>query len=224
MAVYLLNNDMIFPHPSLADENGLLAMGGDLSPERILTAYAYGIFPWYNKGEPIFWWSPNPRCVLFPENFKVSKSLRLLVAKKKFEISYDTNFKDVISNCAKVHQANDSGTWITPAMKKAYILLHDLGFAHSVEIYLKNELVGGLYGIAIGKVFYGESMFHTVSDASKVALYYLVERLKQWHFDILDNQTTTDHLMKFGSEEIDRDIFLAIIKKSIKKENHRGKW
>ena len=224
MPVYLLNKDIVFPHPSLADENGLLAVGGDLSPERIITAYANGIFPWYNKDEPILWWSPNPRCVLFPENFKVSKSLRLLIKKNIFEVRFDTDFKNVITKCAKVHQKNESETWITREMKKAYIMMHNLGFAHSVEVYLNEKLVGGLYGIAIGKVFYGESMFHTMSNASKVAFYYLIERLKQWHFDIIDNQTTTEHLLKLGSEEIDRNKFLSIIKKSINKESHRGKW
>lgn len=224
MSVYQLNREIAFPHPSLANENGLLAVGGDLSPERIITAYANGIFPWYNKGEPILWWSPNPRCIMFPENFRASKSLKLLIKKNIFEVRYDTAFSSVISRCAKVHQANQSETWITSEMKKAYILLHKLGFAHSVEAYLNNELVGGLYGIAIGKVFYGESMFHTVSNASKVAFYFLVDRLNQWRFDIIDNQMTTDHLLKLGAEEIDRDKFLAILKKSIVKENHSGKW
>jgi leucyl/phenylalanyl-tRNA--protein transferase len=224
VSVYQLNREIAFPHPSLANENGLLAVGGDLSPERIITAYANGIFPWYNKGEPILWWSPNPRCVMFPGNFRASKSLKLLIKKNIFEVRFDTAFGSVISKCAKVHQANHSETWITSEMKKAYILLHKLGFAHSVETYLNNELVGGLYGIAIGKVFYGESMFHTVSNASKVAFYFLVDRLKQWHFDIIDNQTTTNHLLKLGAEEIDRDKFLAIIEKSIAKGNHSGKW
>jgi leucyl/phenylalanyl-tRNA---protein transferase len=222
--VYLLNKEIIFPHPSLADENGLLAVGGDLSPERIITAYSNGIFPWYNKNEPILWWSPDPRCVMFPGNFKISKSLRLLLKKNIFEIRFDTNFKKIIDNCAKVHQANDSDTWITREMKKAYILLHNLGHAHSVEVYLNQKIVGGLYGIAIGKVFYGESMFHTVSNASKVAFYYLIERLKHWHFDIIDNQTTSEHLLKMGSEEIERDFFLNIIKESICKKGNVGKW
>ncbi len=224
MPVYLLNKEIVFPHPSLADENGLLAVGGDLSPERIITAYANGIFPWYNKGEPILWWSPNPRCVMFPNNFTASKSLRLLVKKNIFEVSFDTAFSSVITKCAKVHKSNQSETWITSEMKKAYILLHHLGFAHSVETYLNKKLVGGLYGVVIGKVFYGESMFHIVSNASKVAFYYLVEKLKQWNFDIVDNQTTSEHLLNLGSEEIDREKFLAILKKSVSKETHRGKW
>jgi leucyl/phenylalanyl-tRNA--protein transferase len=222
--VYQLNKEIVFPHPSLADDNGLLAVGGDLSPERIISAYADGIFPWYNKGEPILWWSPNPRCIMFPANFKVPKSLKLLIKKNIFEVRFDTAFNSVISKCAKVHQSIDSGTWITSEMKKAYILLHHLGYAHSVETYFNNELVGGLYGIAIGKVFYGESMFHIVSNASKVAFYFLIEKLRQWQFDIIDNQTTTEHLLKLGAEEIERDKFLAIIEKSIKKENHKGKW
>ena len=224
MPVFQLSDKIIFPHPSLADETGLLAVGGDLSPERILTAYINGIFPWYNQDEPILWWSPNPRCVMFPEKFKTSKSLKLLIKKNVFEIKYDTNFAGVINACAAVHETLHTETWITKEMKNAYILLHNLGYAHSVETYCKNKLVGGLYGVSIGKVFYGESMFYKVSNASKVAFYFLVEKLKQMDFDIIDNQTTTEHLLKMGAEEIERDKFLSILKKSVYKESKAGKW
>jgi leucyl/phenylalanyl-tRNA---protein transferase len=224
MPVYLLKKEIVFPHPSLADQSGLLAAGGDLAPERIILAYKNGIFPWYNKDEPILWWSPNPRCVMFPNKFKVSKSLKLLIAKKSLEVRFDTNFNKVIACCAKVHEKRDSGTWITDEMKKAYVLLHKLGYAHSVETYLNNKLVGGLYGIAIGKVFYGESMFYVVPNASKVAFYYLIERLKKWKFEIIDNQTYSGHLESLGSELIDRNSFLKIIKKSSSKKFQINNW
>lgn len=224
MPVYQLDERVIFPHPSLAEEYGLLAIGGDLSPERIITAYVNGIFPWYSQGEPIHWWSPDPRCVLFPEKYKPTKSLRLLVKKNIFEVRFDTAFNNVIEKCAQIHASKQSETWITDEMRKAYILLHHLGFAHSVETYLNKKLVGGLYGVAIGKVFFGESMFHDVSNASKVAFFYLIEKLKQLKFDIIDNQITSEHLLNIGSEEIDRKKFLSILKKSTNKEIIKGKW
>jgi leucyl/phenylalanyl-tRNA---protein transferase len=219
MPVYQLIEEIVFPHPSLAEKDGLLAIGGDLSPERILTAYVNGIFPWYSKKDPILWWSPDPRCVLFPDQYKPSKSLLSLIRKKIFEIRFDNDFDSVIGNCATVKRYKEKGTWITPEMKKAYQLLHKLGYAHSVEAYKDGKLVGGIYGVAIGKVFFGESMFYHVSNASKVAFFYLVMRMKENGFDLIDCQITTQHMLNMGAEEISREEFLNILDKSTRKLN-----
>lgn len=224
MPVYQLPNEIVFPHPSLADDDGLLAIGGDLLPERILTAYVNGIFPWYNANDPILWWSPNPRCVLFPKTFKPAKSLRLLRNKGIFEFRFDTNFKAVISNCGLAERTDQPGTWITSDIINAYTHLHELGYAHSVETYLNGELVGGLYGIAKGKVFFGESMFFKVSNASKLAFLILVEKLNTMNFEIIDNQMTTPHLLSLGATEITRDNFLEILKIATAKQQNIGKW
>jgi leucyl/phenylalanyl-tRNA--protein transferase len=224
MPVYQLNHEVVFPHPSLAEPDGLLAIGGDLSPLRILTAYVNGIFPWYNQGEPILWWSPDPRCVLFPNKLKVSKSLRLLINRNVFEVRFDSNFKKVITSCRKVHIKKDEGTWISPDMINAYCKLHELGFAHSVETYCNNKLVGGLYGVSIGKVFYGESMFHTEANASKIAMYFLVEKLKELRFELIDNQVTSDHLLSLGAEEIERERFIYLLKEHAQKDISPSKW
>jgi leucyl/phenylalanyl-tRNA--protein transferase len=224
MPVFKLSKEIIFPHPSLANEDGLLAVGGDLSTERIITAYLNGIFPWYNEDEPILWWSPNPRCVLFPNKFKPSKSLLSIIKKNVFEVRFDAIFKTVIEKCATTKRKGEPGSWITTDIKKAYIKLHKLGFAHSVETYKDNELVGGLYGIAIGSVFYGESMFHSIPNASKVAFYFLIEKLKQLNFEIIDNQMTTPHLLSMGAEEISREKFLEILKKEVKLDLNKSPW
>jgi leucyl/phenylalanyl-tRNA---protein transferase len=222
--IYKLTDENIFPHPSLAEPDGLLAIGGDLSPERLLLAYTNGIFPWYDKDEPLLWWTPDPRCVLFPPKFLPSKSLRSLINKKLFEIKFDTAFKKVIEFCANVNRKGQNGTWITPEMIEAYTHLHELGFAHSVESFYQGQLVGGLYGVAIGKAFFGESMFYAVSNASKVAFFYLIEKLRQWKFEIIDIQITSEHLINMGAEEISRDEFLSILNESVYKKGHREKW
>ena len=214
MPIFELNNEIAFPPPYFAEEDGLLAIGGDLSVERILCAYKNGIFPWFNPEDPILWWSPDPRCVLFPHKFKISKSLQKLLYKNVFEVSFNTCFSSVIENCANVSRSEQPGTWITPSIIEAYTRLHQLGWAHSVEVFQNGRLVGGLYGLAIGKIFYGESMFHLVSDASKVALFYWVEFLKERNFELIDNQTTTNHLLSLGAEEIDRKQFLDILEQS----------
>jgi leucyl/phenylalanyl-tRNA--protein transferase len=224
MPVYQLPDKAIFPNPNMAGEDGLLAIGGDLSPERLITAYAQGIFPWYSDGQPILWWSPNPRAVLFPMDFKRSKNLRRTVQSQQFQVKFDNNFAEVISNCSKISRKNQPDTWITEEMKAAYIRLHELGFAHSVETYLENKLVGGLYGISLGGVFFGESMFHAVSDASKVALWHLVEHAIQWNFDFIDVQQDTSHLRSLGAVNIDREKFLILLNESLKKETIRGNW
>lgn len=224
MSVFLLENDIYFPPASMAQDDGLLAIGGDLSPERLIDAYKNGIFPWYSEDYPIMWWSPNPRMVMFPKEFKRTKSLKRLVNKKIFEIKFDTNFKNVILQCANVDRGNQDGTWITQDMIASYIKLHELGIAHSVEAYHEGQLVGGLYGIAIGKVFFGESMFHKKNDASKVAFWYLVEKLLEWDFDIIDAQQQTDHFKSLGGKAIDRKNFLTLLKLSVEKPQKFKNW
>jgi leucyl/phenylalanyl-tRNA--protein transferase len=224
MPVFQLSEEIIFPHPSLADEDGLLAIGGDLSPERIIAAYTNGIFPWYNEGEPILWWSPNPRCVMFPEKFNVSKNLLSVIRKNIFEVRFDTNFKTVIEKCATTKRSGQPGTWISDDIIKAYTRLFELGFSHSVETYKNDKLVGGLYGVAIGNIFYGESMFYEVANASKVAFYFLIEKLKLLNFEIIDNQMTTPHLLSLGAEEIFRDTFIKILQKANKADADIKNW
>jgi leucyl/phenylalanyl-tRNA--protein transferase len=224
MPFYKLNKDHIFPHPELAEKSGLLAVGGDLSPERLIQAYANGIFPWYSNGEPILWWSPDPRMVLFPNKLKVSKSLKQSIRNKSFEVRFDSNFETVIENCAQVPRKGQPGTWITKEMKRAYIQLYNNGIAHSVETYIDDELAGGLYGISIGATFFGESMFQTKNDASKVALFHLVERIKEWNFKFIDAQVETDHMKTMGAENISRNEFLEILKVAIKAPTQKGKW
>ncbi|HEB78566.1 MAG TPA: leucyl/phenylalanyl-tRNA--protein transferase [Methylothermaceae bacterium] len=197
---------------ALEEPNGLLAVGGDLSPARLLQAYHQGIFPWYNPGEPILWWSPDPRLVLFPEKLKVSRSLRKLLRKDEFQFTIDQAFEQVIDACA-MPRARESGTWITPEMRLAYVRLHRLGHAHSAETWLDGELVGGLYGVVIGRVFYGESMFHRHSNASKVAFVKLVECLRRWGFALIDCQVHTSHLVRFGAEEIPRRQFIGLLER-----------
>ena len=216
--IWLDKEDIWFPDPYSAPGDYPLAIGGDLSPERLIFAYSLGIFPWYSEGEPILWWSPDPRMVLFPDELKISRSLKKVLKNKSFEVRFNTAFEEVIKNCATVKRKGQDGTWLTPEMIKAYIRLHKLGFAHSVETYLEGKLVGGLYGVAIGGVFFGESMFHKVSDASKVAFVHLVNRLKEKDFDIIDCQQSTPHMARFGAREIPRKEFLDIITKSIHKK------
>jgi len=217
----LLDKDEIwFPDPYDAPQDLPLAVGGDLSPDRLIFAYSLGIFPWFNEGEPILWWSPDPRMVLFPDELKVSRSLKKVIKNKGFEIKFNTNFEEVIKQCASVKRKGQDGTWITPQMIDAYITLNRLGFAHSVETYLNGKLIGGLYGVSIGGAFCGESMFYVVSDASKVAFVYLVNHLKEKGFKIIDCQQSTPHIAKFGAREISRKEFLDILKTAVKRPIH----
>jgi len=224
MPVYKLPEEIVFPHAQLAEKDGLLAIGGDLSEERLLTAYANGIFPWYSEDSPILWWSPDPRLVLFPENFKRSKSLRRTVEKGVFEVRFDSDFENVIRNCSLAKRSEQEGSWITDEMLEAYTKLHKLGFAHSVETFLHGKLVGGLYGVSIGKAFFGESMFHHQTDASKVALWYLVEKLIGWGFDFIDAQQETSHLKSLGAEVVKRKKFLTLLEIAVQKEGVVGSW
>jgi leucyl/phenylalanyl-tRNA--protein transferase len=224
MPIYLLSDDLAFPPPQLAPEKGLLAVGGDLSQNRLLLAYRMGIFPWYSEDEPILWWSPDPRLVLFPDDLRVSKSLQKLIKKGAFKVTIDTAFYRVIGECARIRGENDEGTWIVGDMIQAYCRLHDAGFAHSVETWQDDRLVGGLYGVSLGRCFFGESMFARASNASKVAFVALVEYLKNLCFDIIDCQVTTEHLLSFGAKEIPRSLFLKELDKSLRSPTLRGKW
>jgi leucyl/phenylalanyl-tRNA--protein transferase len=212
-----------FPDHQFATDDGLLALGGDLSPERLLLAYAKGIFPWYNPGEPILWWSPDPRCVLFPDDFHPSKSLKKSIRKNNFSFTFNTHFNEVIDRCSQP-RVSGPGTWITQDMKNAYIKLHNLGYAHSVETWKDGELVGGLYGISLGKVFFGESMFSTVADASKAALDYLIQGLITCQYKLIDCQITSDHLISLGAREITRDRFIDILDHATQLKSDRSPW
>lgn len=216
MPVYELDKDhLIFPHPGLADEDGLLAFGGDLSVDRLLLAYSNGIFPWYSEGQPVMWWSPNPRMLLLPGTMRVSKSLRRTIRQKKFTVSANQAFGEVIRACAKVPRPGQDGTWITQDMILAYEKLHQAGYAHSFESWHEGRLVGGLYGVSIGKAFFGESMFHTMSDASKVAFYHFVKHLESSGFHFIDAQMHTSHLEKLGAKKISLKEYLRMTTKAI---------
>ena len=224
MAFSLTKKDLTFPDPEEADDSGLLAVGGDLSIKRLIHAYSRGIFPWYEEGMPILWWSPDPRMVLFPDKMIISHSLKQTVKKNSFHITFDQRFEQVIEECSVTPRRDEEGTWITRDMKSAYINLHEAGFAHSVESWLDDRLVGGLYGVTIGKAFFGESMFHKETNASKVALFHLVEKLKDWEYEIIDAQVYTNHLESLGGEMIPRNQYLKLLEKVIGKEGKGGKW
>ena len=224
MPVFELTDEISFPPPELAEDNGLLAIGGDLSEPRILLAYSMGIFPWYSEEDPLLWWSPDPRLVLFPKELKLSRSLRQIIKKKTFRVTLDTAFEQVIRTCAEVHNNEVGGTWITEEMIGSYTALHRSGYAHSVECWLGDELAGGLYGISLGSAFFGESMFAKESNASKVAFAALVGQLMKWDFDLIDCQITTPHLMSLGAREIRRSGFLELLKNALIKPTTRGKW
>ncbi|HSQ87087.1 MAG TPA: leucyl/phenylalanyl-tRNA--protein transferase [Desulfobacterales bacterium] len=222
--VFLLSDTIEFPPPHLASEEGLLAVGGDLSQKRLLLAYRMGIFPWFSDNEPILWWSPDPRLVLYPGEIKVSKTLKKIIKKNVFSVTLDLAFNEVINQCAQVRLQQNQGTWIVKEMVDAYCNLHESGFAHSVEVWLQGELVGGLYGVSLGKCFFGESMFTLSSNASNVGLVKLVEYLNELSFDIIDCQVTTEHLIRFGAREISRTLFLEQLERSLSAPTKRGKW
>lgn len=223
MPVFQLSDDLIFPSPELAEKNGLLAVGGDLSPERLLLAYGLGIFPWYSEGDPILWWSTSPRLVIRPVEFRLSRRLARLVRQAPFQVTFDQAFNQVICACSGPRRT-ELGTWITAEMIEAYTRLHEMGYAHSVECWQEGELVGGLYGVSLGGIFFGESMFNRKANSSKVALASLVDLLRKWNFDLIDCQLKTEHLLQFGAREIPGREFLAILKKSLKKSTKCGKW
>ena len=224
MPVYRLGPDLAFPPPEEAEPSGLLAVGGDLRPERLLLAYSMGIFPWYDEEQPILWHSPDPRHVLLPSDLAVSRTLRRVLKRAAFEVTLDTAFEDVIRACADCPRKDDPGTWITKDMIDAYCRLFELGFAHSAEAWQDGELVGGLYGVSLGGCFFGESMFTRRTDASKVAFVTLVRQLAAWDFDFIDCQVYTDHLARFGATQWSRRRFLEALDASLARPTRRGRW
>ncbi len=216
--MYWLTQDLIFPPVEKAEVWGGLALGGDLSPERLLLAYCSGIFPWYETGQPIIWHAPDPRFVLFPANLKVSKSMRPVLNRQRFSITYDRHFEAVMRHCQQQKRKGQQGTWITEDMVAAYVRLHQLGYAHSVEAWQEDTLVGGLYGIALGSVFFGESMFSEVSNASKAAFITLVQQLQPLGFTLIDCQVHTTHLESLGAEDIPRYLYMQLLEKGIQQD------
>jgi leucyl/phenylalanyl-tRNA---protein transferase len=209
---------------ALTEPNGLLAAGGDLTPTRILAAYRQGIFPWYSAGEPILWWSPDPRMVLFPAELKISRSLVKVLRNKPYEVTLDTAFPLVIAACAGTPREGQAGTWITAEMQDSYCRLHELGHAHSVEVWMTGKLVGGLYGMAIGQAFYGESMFSRHTNASKIALAHLCMHLQRQGFGIIDCQMETTHLASLGARPIPRSDFIALLRRLVVADVRPGHW
>lgn len=212
---------------ALDDPNGLLAAGGDLSPERLMAAYRQGIFPWFEDSQPILWWSPSPRAVLFPENIYISKSLKKRLRRGEYTVTCDQQFRQVMEHCADIPRAGQEGTWITDEMLDAYCELFARGVAHSIEVWHEGQLMGGLYGIAIGKVFFGESMFSRRTDASKIAFVHLAKQLENWGFAVIDCQISNPHLSSLGAEEINREMFTRLLSDNIDQHsshNWTGDW
>jgi leucyl/phenylalanyl-tRNA--protein transferase len=224
MPIFRLDERLIFPPPALADPNGILAIGGDLRPERLLLAYGMGIFPWYSEEMPILWHSPDPRLVLTPATLHVGRSLRKAIRRRPYEIRLDTAFADVIDACARSPRPGQNGTWITEEMKAAYVELHRRGFAHSAEAWQGQRLVGGLYGVSLGGVFFGESMFAYASDASKIAFVTLMRQLQAWRIELIDCQVHTDHLASLGAEEWSRSRFLGALERAVRVPTRKGPW
>ena len=225
MPIYLLGDDPeAFPPPERADRSGLLAVGGDLRPERLLAAYSRGIFPWYSEGQPLLWHSPEPRFVLEPSRLYVGKSLRKTLRRSPYRLSWDTAFAQVIDACAAMPRPGQDGTWITAEMREAYVALHRLGYAHSMEAWEGERLVGGFYGVSLGAAFFGESMFALAPDASKVAFATAVERFGDWGFAFVDCQVETDHLARFGAEGWPRRRFLEALARALAAPTRRGSW
>ncbi len=224
MPIFQLTDQLIFPDPSMADASGILAVGGDLSPERLQLAYEHGIFPWFSEDEPIIWWSPDPRFVLYTNKVHVSTTMRRILRQGRFRLTVDTAFEEVIKNCKQKERKGQEGTWITKGMQQAYTQLHHIGIAHSVEVWQEEKLVGGMYGVSLGDCFFGESMFSHVSNASKAALIVLGQKLQQLGFRFIDCQVYTKHLKSMGAENIPRDQFLNEIKEGLKKKTLKGNW
>lgn len=224
MPVTWLGKRLIFPSPADAERGGLLAAGGDLEPDRLLLAYASGIFPWYSEGDPILWFSPDPRMVLLPSQLRVSRSLRKFARRSPLVLRFDTAFEAVIRGCAEAERPGGEGTWITRDMIRAYCRLYALGYAHSVEAWLDGRLAGGVYGVSLGGAFFAESMFTRVPNASKTALVALVRQIEAWRFDFLDCQVYTENLARFGAREWPRARFLAALDRTLQRPTRRGTW
>lgn len=224
MSTFFLTKEPVFPHPSLADPDGLLAIGGDLSVTRLVTAYSRGIFPWYGPGSPILWWSPDPRLVLYPDQVHIPGSLRRVLNSGRFSITADAEFEMVIEYCSAVPRRGWSGTWLVPEMIDAFTRLHKAGLAHSFESWQGSRLVGGIYGVAMGRAFFGESMFYLEPDASKVALVHLMHFLKEQGFHFMDCQQTTRHMLRFGACEVPRGKFLQNLELAVNENSVPGNW
>lgn len=224
MPVFELPDSITFPPPELADDDGLLAVGGDLLPERVLTAYSNGIFPWPHDNAPLLWFSPDPRMVLRPADLRVPRRLARTIRQGRFDITLDTAFERVIRACSRVPRPGQGGTWITPEMIAAYTELHRLGYAHSAEAWRDGRLVGGTYGVSIGAMFCGESMFTLESDASKAALVTLIDQLARWDFDLFDAQIPIEHLVRYGFEAWPRKRYLDVLGEAVRKGTRRGGW
>ncbi|MDR3635039.1 MAG: leucyl/phenylalanyl-tRNA--protein transferase [Isosphaeraceae bacterium] len=222
--IYLLDRHPVFPAPTQANEEGLLAMGGDLSVDRLLEAYRHGIFPWYEAGEPILWWSPDPRAILETAELRISRSLRAVLRRGDFDVRYDTAFDQVIHACATTARRDQEGSWISTEVRAAYTALHDLGVCHSVEIWHGDELVGGLYGVCLGSCFFGESMFSRQSNASKVALVGLARRLTALGIGLIDCQIVSEHLLSLGAKNVPRSEFLRRLDEAVRHPASRGSW
>ncbi|MCS6820456.1 MAG: leucyl/phenylalanyl-tRNA--protein transferase [Microscillaceae bacterium] len=222
---YLLDETLYFPPiEKFADEYGILAIGGDLSVDRLLLAYRSGIFPWYSEDEPITWWSPDPRFVLFPQDLKISKSMKQILKKNVFQVTFDTAFRQVITECQQIKRVGQKGTWITHEMLEAYVQLHELGYAHSVEVWQSEELVGGLYGVSLGQMYFGESMFSRVSNSSKTGFIVLVQKMIEKGIKLIDSQVYTNHLASLGAIEIPRKEYLRLLAQWVNQPTLRGKW
>jgi leucyl/phenylalanyl-tRNA---protein transferase len=222
--VYRIPEPLLFPPPDHAEPGGLLGVGGDLRSERLLLAYSSGIFPWYSEGQPILWFSPDPRFVLFAEDLHVPRSLKKTIRRGAYRITLDQAFGEVLAGCKAAWRPGQSGTWITDDMEAAYRQLHALGHAHSVEAWQGDELVGGLYGVSVGRLFSGESMFATAPDASKVAFVWLASQLREWRFPLIDCQVHTEHLERFGALEISREHYIAGLEKLVERPGRPGPW
>lgn len=225
MPVYRLSDRLVFPPPEGADPSGLVAIGGDLRPERVMLGYSLGIFPWpHAEDEPMLWFSPDPRFVLPLDRVSLQRSLRKTLKREPYEVRFDTRFRDVIRSCSATKRPGQLGTWITGELTSAYVQLYELGFAHSIEAFRGDELVGGLYGVSIGRAFFGESMFATADDASKVAFTTLLGHLDAWGFAFVDCQVFTEHLARFGAEEWPREDYLTLLRDAVANPTRRGLW
>jgi leucyl/phenylalanyl-tRNA--protein transferase len=224
MPVFQLNREITFPSPELAEPDGLIAVGGDLSPERLVAAYRLGIFPWYGEGDPILWWTPSPRLVLFPKEFHISRRLARTIRQNIFCVTADCAFKRVVTSCAAKRSKNRPETWITNDMIKAYCYLHELGYAHSIECWHDDRLVGGMYGVALDHVFFGESMFSDMNNGSKIALHALVQHAMKEGIGLIDCQMRTDHLVSLGAREISRSSFEKHLRANITELHPQKKW
>ncbi|MEO0471287.1 MAG: leucyl/phenylalanyl-tRNA--protein transferase [Bacteroidota bacterium] len=224
MPVFSLNQQIFFPPPHMANPDGILAIGGDLEPERLLLAYEMGIFPWYSEDEPIIWWSPDPRCILDIKELKISKSMKQIMRNRGFRFSFDQAFMEVLNHCRTIERKDQQGTWITDDISRAYQQLHEMGYAHSTEVWQGDELVGGLYGVSLGKGFFGESMFSKVSNASKAALIHLTSCLETKGFTWLDCQVYNGHLGRLGAKNIPRPEFLQRLEEAVGHATIQGNW